>query len=149
MEIGETTHVLRVNRYRTFYDGLYTTDSESRACEEVSCYWTLFLALTEPVLRVGCEEDAGGEFGRSFGKIGIKGAIKIVQQALCRGQRRFGAGAEPVGDAYFGFYLLAMGHGRARSPERISDLLHGAGFHDVKLRRGRLPMNTRVITARR
>ncbi|MBT8445829.1 MAG: methyltransferase, partial [Gammaproteobacteria bacterium] len=58
-------------------------------------------------------------------------------------------GAEPSGDAYFGFYLLAMGHGRARTPERITELLHGAGFHDVRLRRGRLPMNTRVITASR
>ena len=29
------------------------------------------------------------------------------------------AGAEPMGDAYFGFYLLAMGHGRPR-PSRSS-----------------------------
>ena len=30
------------------------------------------------------------------------------------------AGAEPIGDAYFGFYLLAMGSGRPRTPERAA-----------------------------
>ena len=29
-------------------------------------------------------------------------------------------GAEPMGDAYFGFYLLAMGSGRPRTAERAA-----------------------------
>ena len=29
-------------------------------------------------------------------------------------------GAEPMGDAYFGFYLLAMGSGRARTPDELA-----------------------------
>ncbi len=37
-------------------------------------------------------------------------------------------GAEPIGDAYFGFYLLAMGRGRARSVAEIIGLLNRAGF---------------------
>jgi demethylspheroidene O-methyltransferase len=37
-------------------------------------------------------------------------------------------GAEPVGDAYFGFYLLAMGQGRPRSRDEISQMLAKAGF---------------------
>lgn len=37
-------------------------------------------------------------------------------------------GAEPIGAAYFGFYLLAMGRGRARAPGEIADLLRTAGF---------------------
>ena len=38
-------------------------------------------------------------------------------------------GAEPVGDAYFGFYLLAMGSGRCRAAPRSSRaLLREAGF---------------------
>jgi demethylspheroidene O-methyltransferase len=37
-------------------------------------------------------------------------------------------GAEPIGDAYFGFYLLAMGRGRARSAQAIGELLRKTGF---------------------
>ena len=39
-----------------------------------------------------------------------------------------GAGAEPIGDAYFGFYLLAMGSGRPRTPAELARLLARAGF---------------------
>jgi len=41
-------------------------------------------------------------------------------------------GAEPVGDAYFGFYLLAMGRGRARTQAEIASLVRAAGFADVR-----------------
>ena len=37
-------------------------------------------------------------------------------------------GAEPAGDAYFGFYLLAMGSGRPRSVAEITAMLTTAGF---------------------
>ncbi len=37
-------------------------------------------------------------------------------------------GAEPMGDAYFGFYLLAMGRGRPRTPQEIAGLLAQSGF---------------------
>ncbi|RBP02900.1 demethylspheroidene O-methyltransferase [Roseiarcus fermentans] len=37
-------------------------------------------------------------------------------------------GAEPMGDAYFGLYLLAMGRGRPRTPDEIGALLKDAGF---------------------
>ncbi len=42
-------------------------------------------------------------------------------------------GAEPMGDAYFGFYLLAMGRGRPRTQDEIAKLLRTAGF-DVQNR---------------
>ena len=44
-------------------------------------------------------------------------------------------GAEPMGDAYFGFYLLAMGRGRPRKLDEIAKLLRAAGFeacHEAK-----------------
>lgn len=41
-------------------------------------------------------------------------------------------GAEPVGDAYFGFYLLAMGSGRPRTPGEIAALLKQVGFKSVR-----------------
>nr|WP_246423600.1 acetylserotonin O-methyltransferase [Roseospira goensis] len=57
-------------------------------------------------------------------------------------------GAEPIGGAYFGFYLLAMGSGRARTPEELRALLARAGFQDARLRDTRQPLVTRLIVAR-
>lgn len=59
------------------------------------------------------------------------------------------SGSDPVGDAYFGFYLMAMGSGRPRQPTEISDLLAAAGFRDIEAVRTRQPMLTRLIVGRR
>ena len=58
-------------------------------------------------------------------------------------------GAEPAGDAYFGFYLLAMGSGRPRSAREISDMLHAAGFSRSREVKTALPLTTRIIVAKR
>lgn len=58
------------------------------------------------------------------------------------------AGAEPIGDAYFGFYLLAMGSGRPRTPREIELMLHEAGFERLSPRRTRRPLLTSLIVAR-
>jgi demethylspheroidene O-methyltransferase len=57
-------------------------------------------------------------------------------------------GAEPIGDAYFGFYLLAMGSGRARTPGELETLLRTAGFGRIRRIPTRLPLQTGVMTAR-
>lgn len=57
------------------------------------------------------------------------------------------AGAEPMGDAYFGFYLLAMGRGRSRTPGEIGRLLAGAGFGNVRVVPTRMPLQTRLLVA--
>jgi len=57
-------------------------------------------------------------------------------------------GAEAMGDAYFGFYLLAMGKGEARTPAQLSALLSLAGFGSVRVLPTHLPLQTRVIVAR-
>lgn len=56
-------------------------------------------------------------------------------------------GAEPIGDAYFAFYLLAMGSGRPRTFERLSEMLAAAGFVDIALRPTAMPMLASVIIA--
>lgn len=58
-------------------------------------------------------------------------------------------GAEPVTEAYFGFYLLAMGSGRARSAVEHESLLRETGFTEVKTIRTRRPMLTSLICARK
>ena len=40
------------------------------------------------------------------------------------------SGTEPMADAYFGFYLLAMGRGRPRTAERLMEMLKIAGFNE-------------------
>ncbi len=57
-------------------------------------------------------------------------------------------GAEPIGEAYFGFYLLAMGSGRPRTPDELMGMLKTAGFSDARLQRTRRPILTRLIVAR-
>ena len=56
-------------------------------------------------------------------------------------------GAEPMGDAYFGFYLLAMGRGRPRRAEELTGMLREAGFGRVQALTNRMPMQTRVLLA--
>lgn len=67
----------------------------------------------------------------------------LIAEPLC-GVR----GAEPIGDGYFAFYLLAMGSGRPRTFERLRDMLTDAGFADIALRPAAMPMLAGVITAR-
>lgn len=82
--------------------------------------------------------------------------LRAVHTALPRGGTLVVAepmspdgGRDPVGDAYFGFYLLAMGSGRPRQPREIAGMMSAAGFLAVQNCQTRQPMLTRVIVARR
>ena len=70
------------------------------------------------------------------------GGVLLVSEPMAGGRR-----PNRVGDAYFGFYLLAMGAGRARSPAAISAMLRETGFRAVRRRRTRRPLLTGVLTA--
>jgi demethylspheroidene O-methyltransferase len=59
------------------------------------------------------------------------------------------AGAQAMGDAYFGFYLLAMGSGRPRTAPELEAMLHMAGFQRVRQLPTRMPLQARVIEARK
>jgi demethylspheroidene O-methyltransferase len=56
-------------------------------------------------------------------------------------------GAQAMGDAYFGFYLLAMGRGQPRTPQRLSQMLQDAGFQRVRLLSNPMPLQTRILVA--
>jgi demethylspheroidene O-methyltransferase len=58
-------------------------------------------------------------------------------------------GAEAMGDAYFGFYLLAMGRGRPRSAAELTQMLTSAGFGAVRQVPTHLPLQTQLLVARR
>ena len=57
-------------------------------------------------------------------------------------------GAEAMGDAYFGFYLLAMGRGQPRTAQQLTAMLQQAGFGSVRLLPTRMPLQTQVLLAR-
>jgi demethylspheroidene O-methyltransferase len=70
------------------------------------------------------------------------GTVMIAEPMRARG-------AETVGDAYFGFYLLAMGQGRPRSPAEIGNLLELAGFERIAEKTTRRPMLTSLVIAKK
>lgn len=57
-------------------------------------------------------------------------------------------GAETVGGAYFGFYLLAMGRGQARTVPQLARLLADAGFGEPQRLATHIPLQTSVLYAR-
>ena len=56
---------------------------------------------------------------------------------------------DPMAEAYFGFYLLAMGRGRARRPAEIAEMAQAAGFSSIKMMATRTPLLVRVMIAKR
>ena len=82
--------------------------------------------------------------------------LRAVHAALPEGGKLFIAepmaqtpGAERSGEAYFGFYLLAMGSGRPRTPAEIATMLCAAGFSTSRLLRTSVPQTVRTIIATR
>lgn len=57
-------------------------------------------------------------------------------------------GAETVGAAYFGFYLMAMKGGDARSPDEIAGMAAEAGFTRIRPVPTRSPLFTSLVEAR-
>ena len=54
-------------------------------------------------------------------------------------------GAQAMGDAYFGLYLLAMGRGRPRTAAQLTALMQAAGFTGVRQLRTRLPLQCSIL----
>jgi demethylspheroidene O-methyltransferase len=81
--------------------------------------------------------------------------LRAVRQALVPGGTLLLAepfadtpGAERMGDAYFGMYLLAMGRGEPRSEARLRALLADAGFIDVRRLPTALPLQASALLAK-
>lgn len=81
--------------------------------------------------------------------------LKAVREALPPGGTLLVAepmagtrGAERMGDAYFGLYLLAMGSGRPRTVREIQAMLRTAGFAQSRRVPTAVPMIASLIVAR-
>ena len=58
-------------------------------------------------------------------------------------------GQAPLGDAYFHFYLLAMGAGRLRTADELGQMVLEAGFAEIELLRNPMPLQTRILVAKK
>ena len=74
------------------------------------------------------------------------GALLVAEPMS--GAKGGGKGGDRVADAYFAFYLKAMGRGRARTPQELGALLDQAGFTRRRQLRTRSPFLLRAILAR-
>jgi demethylspheroidene O-methyltransferase len=81
--------------------------------------------------------------------------LRAVRQALVPGGCLLLAepladtpGAQRMGDAYFGVYLLAMGRGEPRSEQRLRALLAEAGFVQVRCLPTALPLQASILLAK-
>jgi demethylspheroidene O-methyltransferase len=52
-------------------------------------------------------------------------------------------------DAYFHFYLLAMGSGRLRTPSELFSLMRQAGFGCLEVAPGPMPVLAKVLVGRK
>jgi demethylspheroidene O-methyltransferase len=84
----------------------------------------------------------------------VKQLLRSIYQSLPSGGKLLVA--EPMantedlpamGQAYFGFYLLAMGRGRPRSSQEIKDFLIEAGFKRTKLVKNMMKINAQIVVA--
>lgn len=84
----------------------------------------------------------------------ITSLLRAAAEALAPGGRiliaepmNSGASTARVADAYFGFYLYAMGRGRVRTPHEIKALLEAQGFTNVRRLKARQPLLVSIIVA--
>lgn len=86
----------------------------------------------------------------------VRTLLRAAHRALAPGGRAVVAepmaeapDAGTVGDAYFGFFFLAMGSGRPRTSTRLAELMRAAGFEDVRSVPTQLPLQAGVLVGSR
>jgi demethylspheroidene O-methyltransferase len=89
------------------------------------------------------DESVHAIFRKIFAALPVGGSLMLAEPMAQEG------GAEASGDAYFHFYLLAMGAGRLRTPTELSRMLRDCGFVHVELLPNAMPIHTRILIARK
>lgn len=77
----------------------------------------------------------------------VRAALEPGQTLLIAEPMAGTAGAEKAGDAYFGFYLLAMRSGRPRPESELRAFLAETGFGAVRAPKTANPLLTKVLVA--
>ncbi len=86
----------------------------------------------------------------------VKAILRAIYQALPEGGTLLlaepmaqPANEPPLGDAYFHFYLLAMGAGRLRTAAELGDMMTEAGFSRIETLHNPMPLQTRILLGRK
>ncbi len=72
------------------------------------------------------------------------GGTLLIAEPMCTGGH-----AGRISDAYFNFYLYAMGSGRPRKPEELQSMLKAAGFAYAERKSTRSPFTCSIIIAQK
>lgn len=76
------------------------------------------------------------------------GGTLLLAEPMAQPGDRTGQG-NASSDAYFHFYLLAMGAGRLRTPDELSRLMQEAGFGHVELVPNAMPIHAQILVGRK
>jgi len=74
------------------------------------------------------------------------GGVLLVAEPMAQGKD---APADHQADAYYHFYLMAMGAGRLRSPQEIAALLTEAGFRAIEQVPNAMPIHGQLVLGRK
>jgi demethylspheroidene O-methyltransferase len=76
------------------------------------------------------------------------GGVLMLAEPMAQASSATGQGSATA-DAYFHFYLLAMGAGRLRTPQELQDMMKEAGFTHLELLNNDMPIHARILVGRK
>jgi len=76
------------------------------------------------------------------------GGTLLLAEPMAQSEPEGGASDASV-DAYFHFYLLAMGDGRLRTPQELMDMMQAAGFTHVERVPNAMPIHAQILLGRK
>ena len=76
------------------------------------------------------------------------GGTLLLAEPMAQSEPEGGASDASV-DAYFHFYLLAMGDGRLRTPQDLMGMMHAAGFTHVERVPNAMPIHAQILLGRK
>jgi demethylspheroidene O-methyltransferase len=113
-----------------FYPGSFKTDPLPRGAD---------LITLVRVAHDHADDDVQKLFVSAFEALPQNGVILIAEPMASH--------SRAMEDAYFHFYLLAMGEGRLRTPDQLCTMLAQAGFTQIECLDNPMPMHTRILRA--
>jgi demethylspheroidene O-methyltransferase len=84
---------------------------------------------------------------KAFAALPVGGAL-LLAEPMAQPDEEAGQASASV-DAYFHFYLLAMGAGRLRTPQELQNLMEEAGFTHVERVPNAMPIHARILVGRK
>jgi demethylspheroidene O-methyltransferase len=76
------------------------------------------------------------------------GGTLLLAEPMAQTQSQSGDGPQQT-DAYFHFYLLAMGAGRLRTPEELMQMMSKAGFVVIEKLPNNMPIHAQILLGRK